>query len=289
MLNLKDVTLAFGKNVVLDGINLQFKQGEIVGLVAPNGTGKSTLINVILHNLTPQKGFIEYEGTRYQTQKDTIKLHQEICSFPEQNDLFPFMTGRDHLNLYADLWHNSEKPVEQIISDLQMGNYVDKKVQTYSLGMKQRLCFAMVVAADSPVMLLDEVMNGLDPQNVALISQMLLKLKDENKLIIMASHLLSNLQQYADRVLFMGNGHIIEDLDNKKQNKRYLKMQSTPETTKLLAGYDYETLPNNLILVPLEKIEQDKLTQLIASLIRADIQYAVERIDIEDLFNKFYD
>ncbi|MEB3363181.1 ATP-binding cassette domain-containing protein [Lactobacillus sp. R2/2] len=55
MLNLKDVTLAFGKNVVLDGINLQFKQGEIVGLVAPNGTGKSTLINVILHNLTPQK------------------------------------------------------------------------------------------------------------------------------------------------------------------------------------------------------------------------------------------
>ncbi|WP_294764249.1 ABC transporter ATP-binding protein [uncultured Lactobacillus sp.] len=289
MLKIKDVTLAFGKNVVLDDVNLEFKQGEIVGLVAPNGTGKSTLINVILHNLTPQKGFVEYENTRYQTQKDTIKLHQEICSFPAQSDLFPFMTGRDHLNLYADLWHNSEKPVEQIITDLQMENYVEKKVQTYSLGMKQRLCFAMVVAADSPVMLLDEVMNGLDPQNVALISQMLLKLKDENKLIIMASHLLSNLQQYADRVLFMGKGHIIEDLDNKKQNKRYLKMQTTPETTKLLAGYDYETLPNNLILVPLEKIEQDKLTQLIASLVRADIQYAVERIDIEDLFNKFYD
>ena len=175
MLELKDVRLAFGKNVVLDDINLKFKQGEIVGLVAPNGTGKSTLINVILHNLTPQKGFVEYEGTRYQSQKDTIKLHQQICSFPEQSDLFPFMTGRDHLNLYADLWHNSAKPVDQIIADLQMQSYVDRKVQTYSLGMKQRLCFAMVVAADSPVMLLDEVMNGLDPQNVALISQILLK------------------------------------------------------------------------------------------------------------------
>ncbi|MEB3363384.1 ATP-binding cassette domain-containing protein [Lactobacillus sp. R2/2] len=69
MLELKDVRLAFGKNVVLDDINLKFKQGEIVGLVAPNGTGKSTLINVILHNLTPQKGFVEYEGTRYQSQK----------------------------------------------------------------------------------------------------------------------------------------------------------------------------------------------------------------------------
>ena len=261
MLNLKDVTLAFGKNVVLDGINLQFKQGEIVGLVAPNGTGKSTLINVILHNLTPQKGFIEYEGTRYQTQKDTIKLHQEICSFPEQNDLFPFMTGRDHLNLYAYLWHNSEK---------------------------QRLCFAMVVAANSPVMLLDEVMNGLDPQNVALISHMLLDLKGENKLIIMASHLLSNLQEYADRVLFMGHGQIIEDLDNKEQHNRYLKMQSSPKAVKILSGYDFETLPNNLILLPLAKIEQEKLTQILTDLVDSDIQYSVERIDIEDLFNKFY-
>lgn len=288
MLKLKNVTLAFGKNVVLDDINLEFKQGKIVGLVAPNGTGKSTLINVILHNLVPQKGLVEYDGTRYQSQKDTIKLHQEICSFPEQSDLFSFMTGRDHLNLYADLWHNFAKPVEQIISDLQMTDYVDRKVQTYSLGMKQRLCFAMVVAADSPVMLLDEVMNGLDPQNVTLISQMLLKLRDESKLIIMASHLLSNLQQFADRVLFLGDGHIIEDLDNQKQTQHYLKMQASPETADILSGLDYEKLPNNLILAPLTDLSQDRLTHLLTALLSAGIQYSVERINIEDLFSKFY-
>lgn len=288
MLKLKNVTLAFGKNVVLDDINLEFKQGKIVGLVAPNGTGKSTLINVILHNLVPQKGLVEYDGTRYQSQKDTIKLHQEICSFPEQSDLFSFMTGRDHLNLYADLWHNFAKPVEQIISDLQMTDYVDRKVQTYSLGMKQRLCFAMVVAADSPVMLLDEVMNGLDPQNVTLISQMLLKLRDESKLIIMASHLLSNLQQFADRVLFLGDGHIIEDLNNQKQTQHYLKMQASPETADILSGLDYEKLPNNLILAPLTDLSQDRLTHLLTALLSAGIQYSVERINIEDLFSKFY-
>lgn len=288
MLKLKNVTLAFGKNVVLDDINLEFKQGKIVGLVAPNGTGKSTLINVILHNLVPQKGLVEYDGTRYQSQKDTIKLHQEICSFPEQSDLFSFMTGRDHLNLYADLWHNFAKPVEQIISDLQMTDYVDRKVQTYSLGMKQRLCFAMVVAADSPVMLLDEVMNGLDPQNVTLISQMLLKLRDESKLIIMASHLLSNLQQFADRVLFLGDGHIIEDLDNQKQTQHYLKMQASPETADILSGLDYEKLPNDLILAPLTDLSQDRLTHLLTALLSAGIQYSVERINIEDLFSKFY-
>lgn len=287
MLKLNDVTLSFGKNVVLDDIDLEFKEGEIIGLVAPNGTGKSTMINVILHNLTPQKGYVDYNGTRYQNQKDTVKLHKEICSFPEQSDLFPFMTGRDHLNLYADLWYNQDKPVDQIIADLQMAAYVDKKVQTYSLGMKQRLCFAMVVAANSPVMLLDEVMNGLDPQNVSLISEMLIKLKNENKLIVMASHLLQNLQKYADRVLFLGGGHIIEDLDNKKQNRCYLKVYASKRTLELLAGLKYEKLPNDLLLVPISEIEADK-ANLLTQLVKENIPYAVERIDIEDLFNKFY-
>ena len=73
------------------------------------------------------------------------------------------MTGRDHLKLYAGLWNKPEKSVNGIIDELNMSSYVDHKVETYSLGMKQRLCFAMVVVADTPVMLLDEIMNGLDP------------------------------------------------------------------------------------------------------------------------------
>lgn len=287
MLKLNHVTLSFGRNVVLDDIDLEFKEGEIIGLVAPNGTGKSTMINVILHNLTPQKGYVNYNGTRYKNQKDTVKLHKEICSFPEQSDLFPFMTGRDHLNLYADLWYNKEKSVNHIIADLQMTDYVDKKVQTYSLGMKQRLCFAMVVAANSPVMLLDEVMNGLDPQNVSLISKMLLKLKNEDKLIIMASHLLQNLQVYADRVLFLGSGHIIEDLNNKKQNQQYLKVRTSKRVAELLAGLKFEKLPNGLLLVPISEIKPDN-TNLLAKLVKENISYSIERIDIEDLFSKFY-
>ena len=106
----------------------------------------------------------------------------------DQSELFPFMTGRDHLKLYADLWNKPEKSVNGIIDELNMSSYVDHKFETYSLGMKQRLCFAMVVAADTPVMLLDELMNGLDPQNVALISKVLVNLKEKHKLIIMTSH-----------------------------------------------------------------------------------------------------
>ncbi|MDE7049402.1 MAG: ATP-binding cassette domain-containing protein, partial [Lactobacillus sp.] len=227
MLKLKDITLSFGNHIVLDDFNYNFQNGTIYGLVAPNGTGKSTLINVILNNLKPQKGYVEYNELQYNNEKTTVKLHQEICAFPDQSELFSFMTGRDHLKLYANLWHNDPQKVKDIISTLKMETYIDRKVETYSLGMKQRLCFAMVLATNTSVMLLDEVMNGLDPQNVQLISHILLNLRAQGKLIIMASHLLQNLQQYADQVLFLKNGKIIENLNNKAETKKYLEFHDS--------------------------------------------------------------
>ncbi|MBN6049609.1 ATP-binding cassette domain-containing protein [Lactobacillus helveticus] len=287
MLKINNVKLAFGKHVVLDQINLAFQAGTIVGLVAPNGTGKSTLLNVILHNLEPQAGYVEYDHLRYRSNREIIKLHQLICAFPDQSDLVPFMSGRDHLKLYADLWGNSDKKVDEIINQLQMADYVDRPTHTYSLGMKQRLCFAMVVAADTPVMLLDEVMNGLDPQNVQLISNCLLKLKKENKLIIMASHLLNNLQSYADRVLFLKAGKVIEDLDNQHQTKQYLKTEANEQVEALLKDKKFTKLPDNKIILPLEDNDPE-LDQLVLQMTKQKIPYSIGRIDLTELFSKFY-
>ena len=288
MLKLNDVVLSFGKKRVLDHLNLEFKQGEIIGLVAPNGTGKSTLLNVILHNLTPQEGEVEYDGLKYQNQKMTMQLHQRICAFPEQSDLFGFMTGRDHLRLYADLWHNQQKKVDDIIKLLQMGNYVDQKVQTYSLGMKQRLCFAMVVAADTPVMLLDEVMNGLDPQNVELISKVLEQLRQENKLIIIASHLLNNLQSYADRILFLSHGHVIEDYRVKEKRDLYLKIRADQEVKDILGKIAYQELPDKMLLIDSNKLTKEELGEMLSTLTKKQIPYSFASVSVEDLFDKFY-
>ena len=288
MLKLNDVVLSFGKKRVLDHLNLEFKQGEIIGLVAPNGTGKSTLLNVILHNLTPQEGEVEYDGLKYQNQKMTIQLHQRICAFPEQSDLFGFMTGRDHLRLYADLWHNQQKKVDDIIKLLQMGNYVDQKVQTYSLGMKQRLCFAMVVAANTPVMLLDEVMNGLDSQNVELISKVLEQLRQENKLIIIASHLLNNLQSYADRILFLGHGHVIEDYRVKEKRDLYLKIRADQEVKDILGKIAYQELPDKMLLIDSNKLTKEELGEMLSTLTKKQIPYSFASVSVEDLFDKFY-
>src|SRR5699024_8805160 len=104
-----------------------------------------------------------------------------------------------------------------------MNSYVKQKVHTYSLGMCQRLCFAMIVAADTPVMLMDEVMNGLDVANVELLSNHLIQMKQENKLIFIASHLLDNIDLYAYRVLFLSDDIIIHEQQLTHENYNYHK------------------------------------------------------------------
>lgn len=288
MLELKNIKLSFGNHIVLDNLNYSFQSGKIYGLVAPNGTGKSTLMNVILNNLKPQNGYVAYDNLQYKNEKTIVRLNKKICAFPDQSDLFPFMTGKDHLKLYANLWKNNPESIEKIISTLKMESYVSRKVETYSLGMKQRLCFAMVVAANTPVMLLDEVMNGLDQQNVQLISQVLLDLRSQNKLIIMASHLLQNLQQYADQVLFLKDGKIIEDFNNKAETKQYLEFKSSALLTDILNNVEVQTLPNKTNLVAIDNINQETFNQITNYLIKNNISFSVTKMSLENLFNKFY-
>ena len=204
MIKLKNISVAFKDKVVLDNLSLTASKGEIIGLAAPNGTGKTTLFNVMANFLKPTNGEVTFNDKYgFNTEKDKLYIHKHMSTFPDQDDLFDELSGVDHLKLYGNMWKGSTKHLPGIIEKLKMGDYVKRKVGTYSLGMRQRLCFAMMAAADTPVMLMDEVMNGLDFSNVALISEYLLDMKKEDKLIFVSSHLLENLDLYADRVLFL--------------------------------------------------------------------------------------
>ena len=119
--------------------------------------------------------------------------------------------------------------MEETIDRLRMSDYIKRPVGTYSLGMRQRLCFAMQIVTDTPYMLMDEVMNGLDPTNVELISNVLKALRAQKKAIVIASHILTNLDSYADRVLFLKDGKIIHEYFGRKSlvnQPLYLKTDS---------------------------------------------------------------
>ena len=122
---------------------------------------------------------------------------------PDQSELYDELNGIEHLKFYASMWKVASGTVQTVIEQLKMEGYIHQKVGGYSLGMRQRLCFALVLVTKADYMLVDEVMNGLDPDNVELISRVLRQLRNEGKTIVMASHLLNNLDSIADKIYFM--------------------------------------------------------------------------------------
>ena len=174
---------------------------QIIGLVAPNGVGKSTLIQILSGHLRNNGISVSYQGKNYT--RDTLFMRQHIVKMPDQSVLYDELNGIEHLNFYASMWKIASGTVQTVIEQLKMEGYIHQKVGGYSLGMRQRLCFALVLVTKADYMLVDEVMNGLDPDNVELISKVLRQLRNEGKTIVMASHLLNNLDSIADKIYFM--------------------------------------------------------------------------------------
>ncbi|MBM6615971.1 ATP-binding cassette domain-containing protein [Desemzia sp. RIT804] len=252
-LEVKGLTVSYEDRVVLDNIELSLENGQIIGLVAPNGTGKTSLFNAIMRFIPIRAGHILIDDKEYKdTAKDVLELHKKITFFPDQADLHENFSGKEHIQMYADIWKKDKSKVDAIIDRLQMRGYVGRKVETYSLGMRQRLCFAMVIAADTPIMLMDEVMNGLDPENVNLVSKILQELKREGKIIFVSSHLLDNLDEYADRILFLKDGGVHFVYDRYEAAEVYYKvLLDTGQQEKLFEKWE---LPDGTI-----RLNQSKL------------------------------
>ena len=201
MLEVHIQNFSYGKKEILNQIDLELPSSQIIGLVAPNGVGKSTLIQILSGHLRNNGISVSYQGKKYTT--DTLFMRQHIVKMPDQSELYDELNGIEHLNFYASMWKVAAGTVQTVVEQLKMEDYIHQKVGGYSLGMRQRLCFALVLVTKADYMLVDEVMNGLDPDNVELISKVLRQLRDEGKTIVMASHLLNNLDSIADKIYFM--------------------------------------------------------------------------------------
>ncbi len=223
MLEVHIQNFSYGKKEILNQIDLELPSSQIIGLVAPNGVGKSTLIQILSGHLRNNGISVSYQGKKYTT--DTLFMRQHIVKMPDQSELYDELNGIEHLNFYASMWKVAAGTVQAVVEQLKMEDYILQKVGGYSLGMRQRLCFALVLVTKADYMLVDEVMNGLDPDNVELISKVLRQLRDEGKTIVMASHLLNNLDSIADKIYFMKEKRIA--LEYSPQNEGVDTLQLT--------------------------------------------------------------
>ena len=222
MLEVHIQNFSYGKKEILNQIDLELLSSQIIGLVAPNGVGISTLIQILSGHLSNNGISVCYQGKNYTT--DTLFMRQHIVKMPDQSELYDELNGIEHLNFYASMWKVASGTVQTVIEQLKMEDYIHQKVGGYSLGMRQRLCFALVLVTKADYMLVDEVMNGLDPDNVELISKVLRQLRDEGKTIVMASHLLNNLDSIADKIYFMKEKRIALEYSPQKEGVDTLQL-----------------------------------------------------------------
>lgn len=294
-LEIKNLTVAYGETVILEDISFTLEDGQLIGLVAPNGTGKTTLFNAVMRFIPVRSGQILIDDKEYTAKdKDVLALHQLITFFPDQADLHENFSGTEHIEMYADIWAGKRDHVREIISRLKMEDYVDRKVSTYSLGMRQRLCFAMVIASDTPVMFMDEVMNGLDPENVSLVSDILIELRDEGKIIVVASHLLDNLDEYADKIFFLKDEKLHFVFDHSEEKTEFFKLVCSQEQARYLESH--VTLPketihlgNSVLCIPISDLSEAEQLILYKHLRKLDnVELSVGPLGTSQYYSHLY-
>ncbi|HBJ00115.1 MAG TPA: ABC transporter ATP-binding protein [Lysinibacillus sp.] len=299
MIDIQNITVQFAENKVLNDISMTFEQGEMIGLVAPNGTGKSTFMNVLMNYIKPMKGKVLFkDGLCYSNKSNEVKIHSFVSMMPDQSDLYNHLSGREHLKMFATMWQSDLKLIDETIEILNMGHYVNKKTGTYSLGMRQRLCFAMQIVTDTDIMMMDEVMNGLDPNNVEIISKILVEKKAKGKVIIIASHLLDNLEKYADRIFLFNEGKLVDTnqiIEGFSQAHiktiRVNNMESSTEKQlyELFPNIKLQTLTNGITLIHLPSSEAALLSSLTSFLVERNVvDFAFGKVTLNDLYSMYY-
>lgn len=212
VLEVRDIHRNYGKKEVLKGVTFQIDSSEIVGLIGKNGAGKSTLFKVITGILKQKSGTVKILDQEVSSKNR--KIFQQVGCLIEQVSLYPHLTGYEHIQIVAKLTDiKIDEHVETLISTLKMNSYIHNKTKTYSQGMKQRLGILLAVLNKPKLLLLDEPLNGLDPEGVYEIRTFLLNLcHQEGMSLLISSHILSEMQIFCDRFLFLKDGVISKDL-----------------------------------------------------------------------------
>ena len=207
-MNVSNLKKSFRKRTVLDDVSFSLKEGEIVGFVGKNGAGKSTTMKCIVGLLKPQDELIEVSGRNIVTQRETALRF--IAAQIEDLALFETMSGRDNLRLFASLNHVSGKRILQMEQFCGLGKALKRRVETYSMGMKQRLALAIALLKKPRVLLLDEPMNGLEQGVQQLRAELRALAKEEKMAILISSHQLAEIEKMCDRIIGLKDGRIYD-------------------------------------------------------------------------------
>jgi ABC-2 type transport system ATP-binding protein len=203
---IRGLTKRFGTVEAVTGLTFTAEPGRVTGFLGPNGSGKTTTLRMLLDLVQPTSGTALIGGRRY---RDLATPAGTVGAVLDASHFHPARSGRDHLRVYADMLDSPRSRVEQLVTQLDLGAFVDRKARDYSTGMRQRLNLATSLLGDPSVLLLDEPGNGLDPESNALLRRMLRRLAAEGRTVLVSSHVLSETEQLVDDVVIIRRGRLL--------------------------------------------------------------------------------
>ena len=207
ILQVSNINKSFGRVRALRDVSFSVARGSIIGLVGPNGAGKSTTMKVITGVTAPDIGEVKVAGETVTMQHRHVLA--EVGALIENPGLYAYMTGWDNLKLYAEVAGISDDEITEIVTQLGLVEFINKKVKTYSWGMKQRVGVALAMVNDPDLLLLDEPLNGMDPVSAEAVKEVLRDWRDAGKTILISSHTVRDLEGLVDDYIFIDRGEII--------------------------------------------------------------------------------
>lgn len=208
MIQAKDLAKVYGAKTAVDGVTFTVQPGRVTGFLGPNGAGKSTTMRMIMGLDAPTRGSVTVNGEPYAKHRAPLR---EIGALLEARAVHPGRTAYTHLRALAATHGIPASRVSEVIEMTGLGAVARKKVKGFSLGMGQRLGIAAALLGDPQVVVLDEPVNGLDPEGVLWVRNLVKYLASEGRTVFLSSHLMSEMSQTADHLIVIGRGKIIAD------------------------------------------------------------------------------
>ena len=223
VLSVNKLTKNFGKLCAVNQLDLEVKRGQVFGMLGPNGSGKTTTLGMLMGVVNPTAGNFNWFG-----EPATNLTRRKIGAVLEHPIFYPYLSGQKNLELNAMIKGADPNNIAKVLDIVELSARKDDKYKTYSLGMKQRLAIASALVSDPVILILDEPTNGLDPMGIAEIREIIKRIANDGKTIILASHLLDEVQKVCTHfaVLKRGNLMHIGPVDDVGKGEEIVEVQA---------------------------------------------------------------
>ncbi|MFA7272710.1 MAG: ABC transporter ATP-binding protein [Crocinitomicaceae bacterium] len=280
------------KEQVLKNINLQVPEGSIYGFLGPNGAGKTTTLKLILGLLKNQKGEIEFFGKSFASNR--IQILGKIGSLIESPSIYAQLTAKENLQVWQRIYKCPKQRIDEVLEVVDLAKTGKKKAGKFSLGMKQRLAIAFALLQEPDLLILDEPTNGLDPNGILEIRELLQRINKENATtIIISSHLLAEIEKLVSHIGIINKGELLfqgtlEELHIMQTQNATVQFETSDlkQTQSIFQEKGFEGIVKGEKVI-LPKLEKSEVAAMIKLLVENGIsvyQVAQVKNDLESIF-----